>query len=81
MWSQVVDQSYHSFKPLFRLQPPADGRPFYLVKNSLSSLIKEVEQMLAEVTSEASGAEAKILADAMKTLNLSKEDIKEIARF
>ena len=30
-------------KPLFRLQPPADGRPFYLVKNSLSSLIKEVE--------------------------------------
>ena len=29
--------------PFFRLQPPADGRPFYLVKNSLSSLIKEVE--------------------------------------
>jgi len=26
-----------------RLQPPADGRPYYLVKNSLSSLIKEVE--------------------------------------
>ena len=30
-------------KPPFRIQPPADGRPFYLVKNSLSSLIKEVE--------------------------------------
>lgn len=30
-------------KPSFRIQPPADGRPFYLVKNSLSSLIKEVE--------------------------------------
>jgi len=26
-----------------RLQPPTDGKPFYLVKNSLSSLIKEVE--------------------------------------
>jgi len=25
------------------LQPPSDGRPYYLVKNSLSSLIKEVE--------------------------------------
>ena len=25
------------------LQPPNDGRPYYLVKNSLSSLIKEVE--------------------------------------
>jgi len=25
------------------LQPPEDGRPYYLVKNSLSSLIKEVE--------------------------------------
>ena len=37
--SKVVDQT----KPLFRLQPPADGRPYYLVKNSLSSLIKEVE--------------------------------------
>ena len=26
-----------------RIQPPSDGRPFYLVRNSLSSLIKEVE--------------------------------------
>ena len=26
-----------------KIQPPSDGRPFYLVRNSLSSLIKEVE--------------------------------------
>lgn len=26
-----------------RLQPPSDGRPYYLVKNSLASLIKEIE--------------------------------------
>ena len=26
-----------------KLQPPSDGRPYYLVKNSLSSLIKEIE--------------------------------------
>ena len=26
-----------------RLQPPSDGRPYYLVKNSLTSLIKEIE--------------------------------------
>jgi len=26
-----------------RLQPPSDGRPFYLVKNSLASLVKEIE--------------------------------------
>jgi len=26
-----------------KLQPPRDGRPYYLVKNSLSSLIKEIE--------------------------------------
>ena len=24
-----------------KIQPPSDGRPFYLVRNSLSSLIKE----------------------------------------
>lgn len=26
-----------------RLQPPSDGRPYYLVRNSLSSLVKELE--------------------------------------
>ena len=26
-----------------KIQPPSDGRPFYLVRNSLASLIKEVE--------------------------------------
>ena len=26
-----------------KIQPPSDGRPFYLVRNSLSSLIKEVK--------------------------------------
>jgi len=26
-----------------KLQPPSDGRPYYLVKNSLASLIKEIE--------------------------------------
>ena len=26
-----------------RIQPPSDGRPFYLVRNSLSSLMKEVQ--------------------------------------
>ena len=39
----VINVTVNQTKPLSRLQPPADGRPFYLVKNSLSSLIKEVE--------------------------------------
>ena len=60
-----------------RIQPPSDGRPFYLVRNSLSSLIKEVEgerTVLKVFLGIFSGVGAFILAwSAVKYYNKTKE--------